>query len=103
MCAAAHRTPCKVSLRRRAAPVAIRSPRTAPAVMPPAAPFLSAAKENRQISCLAFAASLRLIPRRAARLCSPGLTVKTSVSTVFPGDISIFSLAPLLQGLGIQL
>ena len=48
MCAAAHRTPCKVSLRGRAAPVAIRSPRTAPAVMPPASPFLSAAKEREE-------------------------------------------------------
>ena len=48
MCAAAHRTPCKVSLRGRAAPVAIRSPCTAPAVMPPAAPFLSAAKEREE-------------------------------------------------------
>ena len=68
-----------------------------PCITPPVAPFLSAAKEREKRtppkpgavkSALAFAYSLRLIPRRALRLCWPGGTGETSASAV-RGDVGI--------------
>ena len=58
MCAAAHRTPYKVSLRGRAAP----------AVMPPAAPLLSAAKE-REERAPSKPMVLKFFSRLECRLC----------------------------------
>ena len=40
------------------------------------------ANRSAQNSCLAFASSLHLIPRRAPRLCCPGLTGKAFASAV---------------------
>ena len=51
--------------------------------------FFRHANENCQISCLAFAASLRLIPRRAPRLCWFGGTGKTSALTVRWGPLAL--------------